>query len=125
MKIEHLIDSEIEQWKDYLFSDCSEPLENASTDLKELLNGYDEFDVRSALKYACKDAYACSTVPSETPFSVWFNVGDIEVMKEDIEPDELDDVTVIGDYAYIYVGYGIMIEFDESKLHAFIDDLEG
>lgn len=125
MTIEHIIENEKGELADYLFGYCDDPLSTASDKIKEMFDGItDVQDIRFALEYAHVD-----TLNPGSPFgnfddSIYLDVGEIEVMADQIEPDEIDKVTINGDCAYVYVGYGFFFTFDLEKLQSYINDLK-
>jgi len=124
MTIENLIESEIDAVKDYLYMHAENPLETASDDLKAKLKNLPTYDIQTILEYAEKETSPCYMVPSNTPYSIWLNIPEIEVSTDLIEPTEIDDVTIDGELAYIYIGYGIIFEYDEHKLNEAIKELK-
>ena len=56
---------------------------------------------------------------------IWINVSEIEFQFEGNPEDvfeDLDDLTINGDLAYLYVGYGLSIEFDKIQLIEAVND---
>lgn len=127
MTINQLLESELHSLLDYLFESCDNPLEIASSDIQELFapTALDDYDIRDCLEQSYKHAFWNSSPPSATPFTIWLDVSGLELPEEFIEPDELDDFTISGDYGYYYIGYGLTAYFDPDKLRSAIADKVG
>jgi len=119
--IERLLENEKDMLLDYLFSYCDNPLASASEDLQELFKEHDitdERDIRSILEDSYVKSYFPFGVPGSTDSSIWLDIGEIEVLASEIPVDCIDEFTVNGEYAYYYVGYGLMVEFHEEIIVA-------
>ena len=124
--IDSLLEAEKETLLDYLFGYCEDPLSGASEDLQVLFTEHginDEQDIRSILQDGYVRSYFPGGIPGSTDLSVWFPLGEIELTSEGIPHGCEDDFTISGNYAYYYVGYGLMIEFDREKLIESMCDL--
>lgn len=115
MTIEQLLENEKSSLLDYVHGYCTNPLATASEDLVALFKKYnveeDDYTIRDILSSAYERAYFCTTPPSNTDSSIWIDISEIECEADQIEPEEKEEYTIINDYAYYYVGYGLMIEY--------------
>ena len=124
--VNSLLEAEKEGLLDYLFGCCDDPLSSASEDLEELFDDHnitDEQDIRTILQESHVRSYFPGGVPGDTDLSVWFPLGEIETTAGDIPSGCEYDFTISGNYAYYYVGYGLMIEFSKKKIVESMCDL--
>lgn len=126
MKIEDILEQEKDNMLDYLLCYCDTPLKLCSEDLQELFNSNgieNSRDIRSILDDSFNKAYFNGFIPPEIQYSVWIDIGEIEIPAAFIEPEEIEEFTIHGEYAYYYVGYGFTVEFDKNSILHGIDDL--
>lgn len=119
MTIDTIIEYEINQLKDYLHEYCDNPLATASDNLSEILSGLDTDDIRWALSWAFISAHAVQGYATLDGDNIVLTIGEIEVSADQIEPDELDEVTIIGEYAYISL-IAVELRYDLERLRTYV-----
>lgn len=116
MTKEQILSAEEDQLLDYLFGYAEKDaiLSFASEDLAQELQSMSEDQIRDYLQ----ENYTCSYFPSgpPTPFrGIYLPLGEIEIPVDAIEPYDRDEYTIHGDLAYLYVGYGLVVEIGEKE----------
>ncbi len=133
MTIKQILENEKENYRDYLYGMADMPLDGADDKLAALFQaiysdeGFAELQlnhtevIREALADSEVDCYYPGFPPdNNSDYSVWLQLGEIEVPADEIEPEEINDVTIIGELAYIYVGYGIMFKYNPTTIKEII-----
>ncbi len=107
MKLDEIIENEIQRFVDNL--DCYELSDIVSAEILKISN--DSQDIHDCITAV----YPLYILPP-ADLDGYIQISELEVPVDMIEQDELDDVTINGDYAYISIGYGIGFDVDRKKL---------
>ena len=94
----------------------------ASDEIQELFKPLDITDRHSVLCGNIKKSWFNGTIPSVSD-GIILNVSEIEVPADEIPKEERDNFTIIGDYGYYSIGYGLSIELDIEAIKADIKEL--
>lgn len=130
MKIEQIIESEKEQLRDYLYGYCDNPLAYADDNLINLFKSYnlrpihDADKIRTILEDNETNTYFPGGIPGNTPNSIWLPLGEIEIDSDMVEPEEKDDFTFTNNFAYYYIGYGLILEYDITGIQKDLKDCQ-
>lgn len=129
MTISQILETEKENYRDHLYSMADMPLDGADDKLAKLFGdlypdeGLAELQINhiEAIREALMDSEIEVFYPGFPPdknsdYTIWLYLGEVEVPADLIEPAEREDVTIVGDFAYIYVGYGIMFRFNPKVI---------
>lgn len=114
MNREDIIEREKQDLLDYLFSYCDTPLATADDYLQDLFYKYNVTDVhtiREILEESFMDITTCTSPPVPIPCSIYLDVAEIEIDADMIDPAEHEDYFINGELAYLYIGYGFIVEF--------------
>jgi len=136
MTIEQIIEGEKDQLRGGLYEMFDQPLSGGDDTIRELFQSYwpeeslmdlqlNHIDtIRDALESAEIQAYfLMSPLKAEdTNYTIWLPMEELEVPEDIIEPEEKEEVTIIGEMAYIYLGYGLIFEYNPEKIKETLEE---
>ena len=105
------IGHEIELTDGFLERYCSQDIRNILLPIEYHKRGY----ILSCASIT--NSWFNGTVPGHNSYHIWIDVSEIEIQVDDIaQLEDPDDWVISGDCAYLYVGYGLSVEFNLEEL---------